>query len=237
MGRLSKGLFRVIALAGAMLLGGCAMQNSEYGKNVEQAVLAEADAWLAGAGETDYSLGACTPKEGSWYAVEVDGGERGGYRVFVRLTADGAEVRDDRVLSALGREMTALAGESAPEEALCAAWVSFAAGMPARAWAPGSGLEEVAAEDALRTDWYLLTSDPDELAAAGADLVLEMSGRGYTGTLHAGVVSEERLALLQATQPQRADLLEDAGLWVRVKSEEERSREELEADIRAGIQD
>ena len=51
------------------------MQNSEYGKNVEQAVLAEADAWLAGAGETDYSLGACTPKEGSWYAVEVDGGE------------------------------------------------------------------------------------------------------------------------------------------------------------------
>ena len=50
MGRLSKGLCRVIALAGAMLLGGCAMQNSEYGKNVEQAVLAEADAWLAGAG-------------------------------------------------------------------------------------------------------------------------------------------------------------------------------------------
>ena len=155
----------------------------------------------------------------------------------IGLTADGAEVRDDRVLSALDREMTALAGESAPEEALCAAWVSFAAGMPARAWAPGSGLEEVAAEDALRTDWYLLSSDPDELAAAGADLVLEMSGRGYTGTLHAGVVSEERLALLQATQPQRADLLEDAGLWVRVKPDEERSREELEADIRADIQD
>lgn len=211
------------------------MQGVEYSKNVEKTVLAEADRWLAEAGEAGYTLGACTPKEGSWYAVEVNGDERGKYHVFVRLTTEEPEILDDRVLSSLSREMTRMAEECTQNEMLCAAWVSFAAGMPDHIWSPGASLTEVAAKDTLRTDWYLLAEDENVLAAACADLVSEMSGQGYIGTLHAGVVSAERLALLQATQPKRTDLLEDASLWIRVRAQENRSREQLEEDIRTSI--
>ena len=125
------------------------MQNQETHQNVTETVLARADAWLADAGETGYTLGACTRKEDSWYAVEVDGGEMPDYRVFVRLTETGSEVRDDRVLDALSREMTGLAAETAPEEALCAAFVSFGSGMPEQVWPRTASLEQVAAATLL----------------------------------------------------------------------------------------
>lgn len=226
------------ALAAVILLGGCtSMQNQETHQNVTETVLARADAWLADAGETGYTLGACTRKEDSWYAVEVDGGEMPDYRVFVRLTETGSEVRDDRVLDALSREMTGLAAETAPEEALCAAFVSFGSGMPEQVWPRTASLEQVAAAETLRTDWFLLLDDGPALADGAACLALEMAARGWVGTLHAAVVSADELARLSAAAPDRPTLTRTTGqgAWVRVRGEGMPGREELAGQILADL--
>lgn len=209
--------------------------SSTAGENLQQKILGEADAWLEKAGETGYTLGACTRKQDSWYAVEVDAGQADDYCVYVRLTPDGSEVRDDRVLAALSRELTAQTRQLVPETAVCAAWVNFCAGMPAQAWYPTDTLETVAAAEALCADWYLLVpaSQADTLAGLAADLAVELRGQGWVGTIHAAGIAEEELAVLAASSSDRPALAKaaEAGSWVRVSPDDTRTRDELAAAI------
>lgn len=206
-------------------------------QNLQEKIRAQADAWLEQAGESGYELGACYRKEGSWYAVEVDGGETD-YRVYVRLTPEGSEVRDDRVLAALSREMTAITAEQVPETALCLAWVGFCAGMPAQRWYPTDTLDTVTASEALCTDWYLLVpaAQAELLPELAAGLAVDLRQRDYVGTLHAAAVEEAVLGVLRAGTPEQEDLAAAAerGSWVRVSPEDVRTREELAQEIRRG---
>lgn len=194
-------------------------------------IRAAADEWLTEAGESGYALGGCAPVEGSWYAVEVEPEQGRAYRVYVRLREEGEEVRDDRVLEALSREMTSLAAASAPSTALCVAWVEFAGGMPLHAWQPTASLEEVGGSEVLSTDWYLLDADAGALAEAAAELALEMAGRGYLGALHVGLVEEGERERLRAGGPDWDALATAAGVWITVDPERPPERAALEEKV------
>lgn len=205
------------------------------GKSLQQKILSEADAWLEKAGETDYTLGVCTRKDDSWYAVEVEAGQKDDYCVYVRLTPDGSEVRDDRVLAALSRELTGLCQQQLGENVLCAAWVNFCAGIPTQNWYSTDTLEKVSAEEALYADWYLVVpaERKQDLADLAAGLAVDMRQSGWVGVIHAVVLEQEQLAVLQAAQTEQSTWSKAAekGGWIRVSPDDDRTREELAADL------
>lgn len=193
-----------IAAAVCLFLGGCAMMQ-ENTPRLKDTIQAQADNYLVSIGETEAVTSAPSVVEGTlWYAVPAELPEEEPFRVFVRLTKDGgSECRDDRVLLALSRQMTALWQEQLPPEAAGCAWVSFADKVPAHSWGAAQTLQTVADSELLEVEWYILL--PQEQADTLEDTVNAladtMAAQGWHGAIRAAALPAADAAALGAAQP------------------------------------
>lgn len=202
----------VVAAASCLLAGGCVMQQQEqnrlgYREWIEQ----EGTAYLEQIGAQEYEPGSVTyvSKSGSnWYCVPMMAEGKEPFNVFVRPTEDSAEIRNDRVLQGLSRQLTAQWSKMLPENAIGYAWVTFVNGLPSQQWDDTENLQKVADREALSNRWYLVVPqrDASTLGTVANALAAELGAQGWNGILYAAALPQSTIDLLASEQiPLRAD--------------------------------
>ncbi|MBQ8646963.1 MAG: hypothetical protein IJ484_02340 [Oscillospiraceae bacterium] len=155
-----------------------------------------------------FTLGTAVRGEEGWYAVPAESESWGSFRVYVHTGKHGPDLRDDRVLDGLDRQMEALMAAAVPEQALCGAYLEFSSGVPARRWYASEELAAVQQGDTLYASLYLALPQQaaDALPAALADLTCALEQGGWYATVTAGVMPAETLETLRAADPDEAGL-------------------------------
>ena len=198
--------------AGCLLAGGCEMQRQDqeqlsYREQIEQ----EGTAYLAQIGAQDYTAGTVTYVSGTgsnWYCVPMTAQGKEPFNVFVRRTKDTVEIRNDRVLQGLSRQLSARWDKMLPEGAVGRAWVTFYNQLPAQQWNDTETLQTVADAETLDDRWYLLVPQKDAAAlqTTAQALADDLGAQGWTGVLYAAAVPQSTIDSLTAAQvPVRAE--------------------------------
>ena len=158
--------------------------------------------------EEPFELGTAVRGEEGWYEVPAESESWGSFRVYVHTGKHGPEVRDDRVLPGLERQMEALMTDAVPGEALCGAYLEFSAGAPARQWYAGEALATVQQGDTLYADLYLALPEDAaaDLPAALTALARALEQGGWYATVTAGTMPAGTLGTLRAAEPAEKEL-------------------------------
>lgn len=172
-----------------------------YREQIEQ----EGAAYLEQIGAQDYTAGTVSYVSGTgsnWYCVPMTAQGKEPFNVFVKPVEGAVEIRDDRVLQGLSRQLSAQWDKMLPEGAVGHAWVTFIRQVPSQQWNDTELLQTVADVEALSNRWYLVMPQKDAAAlqATAQALADDLGAQGWIGVLYAAAVPQSTIDSLAAAQ-------------------------------------
>lgn len=195
-----------VIAAGCLLAGGCEMQQQDQ-LTYRERIVQEGTAYLAQIDAQEYTAGTVTPVSGTgWYCVPMTAQGKEPFNVFIRPAGGGeVEIRNDRVLQGLSRQLSAQWDKLLPQNAAGKAWVTFSERLPLKQWSDTESLQTVADGDSLMCRWYLVVPQKDAatLRATAQELETELAAQGWTGVLYAAAVPQSTMDTLTRTEADR----------------------------------
>lgn len=180
---------------------------TSYREQIEQ----EGTAYLAQIGAQEYTAGTVSYVSGTgdnWYSVPMTAEGRETFHVFIHPAEGSVEIRDDRVLQGLSRQLSAQLDKLLPENAVGSAWVTIVNDLPSRQWDETEQLQTVADVEALSCRWYVVVpqSEAQMLETTANELAEQLCAQGWNGILYAAALPQNTIDILTAAQtPLRAD--------------------------------
>lgn len=180
---------------------------TSYREQIEQ----EGTAYLAQIGAQEYTAGTVSYVSGTgdnWYSVPMTAEGKETFHVFIHPAEGSVEIRDDRVLQGLSRQLSAQLDKLLPENAVGSAWVTIVNDLPSRQWDETEQLQTVADVEALSCRWYVVVpqSEAQTLEATANELAEQLCAQGWNGILYAAALPQNTIDILMAAQtPLRAD--------------------------------
>lgn len=200
-----------VIAAGCLLVGGCDMQQEQTHTSYREQIKQEGAAYLAQIGAQEYAAGTVSyvSETGSnWYCVPMSAEGKEPFHVFIRPVEGDTEIRDDRVLQGLSRQLSAQLDKLLPENAAGSAWVTIVNDLPSRQWDETEQLQTVADVEALSCRWYVVVpqSEAQTLETTANELAEQLCAQGWNGILYAAALPQNTIDILTAAQtPLRAD--------------------------------
>lgn len=200
------------------------MQQEQIRTSYREQIEQEGTAYLAQIGAQEYTAGAVSYVSGTgdnWYSVPMTAEGKETFHVFVHPAEGSVEIRDDRVLQGLSRQLSAQLDKILPENAVGSAWVTIVNDLPSRQWDSTETLQNVADVEALSCRWYVAVPQKDaaSLEATANELAQALSAQGWNGILYAAALPQNTIDILTAAQtPLRADWSKATakGMYLRV---------------------
>ena len=180
---------------------------TSYREQIEQ----KGTAYLAQIGAQEYTAGTVSYVSGTgdnWYSVPMTAEGKETFHVFIHPAEGSVEIRDDRVLQGLSRQLSAQLDKLLPENAVGSAWVTIVNDLPSRQWDETEQLQTVADVEALSCRWYVVVpqSEAQMLETTANELAEQLCAQGWNGILYAAALPQNTIDILTAAQtPLRAD--------------------------------
>lgn len=200
-----------VIAAGCLLVGGCNMQQEQTRTSYREQIEQEGTAYLAQIGAQEYTAGTVSyvsDTGDNWYSVPMTAEGKETFHVFIHPAEGSVEIRDDRVLQGLSRQLSAQLDKLLPENAVGSAWVTIVNDLPSRQWDETEQLQTVADVEALSCRWYVVVpqSEAQTLETTANELAEQLCAQGWNGILYAAALPQNTIDILTAAQtPLRAD--------------------------------